>query len=85
MSPYILASRYITQQCLNHVMICHVQRERRSALNPQDIAQGPVVQNTISTNPRLPINQWFWIRLFWLKNLDQISQLKSLLYTLEIC
>ena len=29
----------MTQQRLNHLMICHVHRERLSALNPQKIAE----------------------------------------------
>ena len=38
--PHILGSHYATtQQRLNHVMICHVHRERLSELYPQDIAQ----------------------------------------------
>ena len=48
-------------------------------------AQWPVVQSTISANLGLPIYQWFWFRLFWLKNLVQILQLKSMLYTRKIC
>ena len=39
----------------------------------KDIGLGPVVQCAISANLGLPINQWFWFRLFWLNNLVQVS------------
>ena len=47
--------------------------------------QAPVVQSTISANLGLPIKLLFWFYLFWLKNLVQISQLKTFKYAPEIC
>ena len=36
------------------------------------VIQEPVVYSTISVNPGLPVNLFFWFRLFWLNNQELI-------------
>ena len=47
--------------------------------------QGQIAQSTVSANLGLPVNLLSWFRSFWLRNLVQISQLKTLTNVPEIC